>query len=74
MDWSSELPKEPGYYWGRKFDPETNELCEGPDIYQVDKANQGSELVIWIMGWEVEEDIEQYIGWQWYGPLKEPPK
>lgn len=77
MQWTSEFPTKPGYYWIRnyawKYDPEY--ICTQPDVAQVRGEYQGGgvygdEMRFYFAGNKMEFNHEHLASAEWQGPLE----
>lgn len=74
MNWTSEYPTKPGYYWVRNLlravDPKWQPYQETePEPFIVDVTE---ELTFYPSGSETERDKSDIISAEWYGPIQPP--
>jgi len=76
MNWTSEYPKQPGYYWIRNYridyPASQSALVPGPELVNVDDSYPESrEYVYWV-----GDEVGIHRGWistaEWYGPITPP--
>jgi hypothetical protein len=73
MEWTTEFPNKPGYYWARnlefKYSKKATKSVTMTDL-QIVELNY---FEIYFTGDEVGVSPDKFIAGEWFGPL-EPPK
>lgn len=76
MQWTTEFPAKPGFYWVRNYQPKQEPyLCKAPDLVKVcDQSEFSSQgLVFGFHGSDRDFAFASLVSAEWYGPI-EPPE
>lgn len=77
-EWTTEYPKEPGYYWRRNYSRAVDAYSQSlepvdPEMQVVEVAlDHWGNVVFWECGSDVLRDKGDIISAEWLGPIQPP--